>query len=88
MTQDEVKIIYLGATPWKTGIFLRGRIGLFTGGWISWCWAQKIDEAENEKNNDKKNEGNRKEKYEHFVWCNLMYKKNFSFSGEDLQRQL
>ena len=47
-----------------------------------------MDDAEHEKNNDKKNEGNRKGKYEHFVWCNLMYKKNFSFSGKDLQRQL
>ena len=27
--------------------------------------------------------GNRKRKYKHFVWFNLMYKKFFSFSGKD-----
>ena len=31
MTQDEVKIVCRGETPWKMGIFLRGRVELFTG---------------------------------------------------------
>ena len=30
-TQNEVKIVCQGATPWKTGIFLRWAIELFTG---------------------------------------------------------
>ena len=34
MTQDEVKILCWGATPRKAGIFLRGRVELFTGGWM------------------------------------------------------
>ena len=37
MTQDEVKIVCQGATPWKTGIFLRGRVELLTGGWLRCC---------------------------------------------------
>ena len=77
MTQDEVKNVCRGATPWKTGIFLRGRFELFTGGWVSWCWVPKRDDTENEKSSYKRDEGNRKEKYKHFVWSNLMYKKVF-----------
>ena len=88
MTQNEMKIVCQGATPWKTGIFLRGRVELLTGRWVSCCWVPKRDDAENEKNNYKKNEGNRKGKYKHFVWYNLMYRKVFSFSGKDLQGQL
>ena len=45
MAQDEVKIVCQGATPWKTGIFLRGRVELFTGGWVSCCWVPKRDDA-------------------------------------------
>ena len=45
MTQDEVKIVCQGATPWKTGIFLRGRVELFTGEWVSCCWVPKRDNA-------------------------------------------
>ena len=45
MTQDEVKIVCQGAMPWKTGIFLIGRIELFTGGWVSCCWVPKWDDA-------------------------------------------
>ena len=45
MTQDEVKIVCQGAAPWKTGIFLRGRVELFTGGWVSCCWVPKRDDA-------------------------------------------
>ena len=41
MAQDEVKTVCWGATPWKTGIFLRGRVELFTRGWVSYCWVQK-----------------------------------------------
>ena len=41
MTQDEVKIVCQGATPWKTGIFLRRRVELFTGGWVSCCWVPR-----------------------------------------------
>ena len=80
MTQDEVKIVCQGATLWKTGIFLRGRVELFTGGWVSCCWVPKRDDVENEKSNYKTDERNRKGKYKQFVWCNLMYKKVFSFS--------
>ena len=46
MTQDEVKIVCQGATPWKTGTFLKGRVELFTGGWVSFCWVLKRDDAE------------------------------------------
>ena len=45
MTQDEVKIVCQGATPWNTGIFLRGKVELFTGGWMSCCWVPKRDDA-------------------------------------------
>ena len=45
MTQDEVKILCRGTTPWKTGIFLRGRVELFTGGWVSCCWVPKRDDV-------------------------------------------
>ena len=45
MTQDEVKIVHQDATPWKTGIFLRGRVELFTGGWVSCCWVAERDDA-------------------------------------------
>ena len=130
MTRDEVKIVCRGATPWKTGIFLRGRVELFTGRWVSccwvpkrddtrwsencmprcnalknghlpekkgwtlywkwvsWCWVPKRDDAENGKNDYKTDDGNRKEKYKHAAWRNLMYKKDFSFSAKDLWRQL
>ena len=85
MTKDEMKTVCRGATPWKTGISLRGRVELFTGGWVSWCWVPKRDDAENEKSNYKTDEGYRKGKYKHFVWSSLMYKtKFFSFSGKDL----
>ena len=84
MTQDKVKLVYRCATPWKMGIFLRGRFELFTGGWVNWCWVPKRDDADNEKNDYKTDEGNRKGKYKHLVWCNLMYKKNFSFSFHSL----
>ena len=84
MTQDEVKNVCRGATPWKTGIFLRVRFELFTGGWVSWCWVPKKDDAENEKSNYMTNEGYSKGRYKRFVWSNLMYKKLFSFSSRDL----
>ena len=84
----KIKWVCRGVTIRKTGIFLRGTVELFTGGWVSCCWVPKRDDAKNEKNNYKKNEGNRKVTYNYFVWCNLMYKKVFSFSGKDLQRQL
>ena len=85
MTQDEVKNVCRSATLSKTGIFLTGRFELFTGGWVSWCWVPKRDDAENEKSNYKTDEGYRKGKYKHFVWSSLMYKtKFFSFSGKDL----
>ena len=45
MTQHEVKIVCQGGTPWKTGIFLRGRVELFTRGWVSCCWVPKRDDA-------------------------------------------
>ena len=45
ITQDDVKILCRGATPWKTGIFLIGRVELFTGGWVSCCWVPKRDDA-------------------------------------------
>ena len=77
MTQDEVKNACRGATPWKTDIFLRGRVELFTERRVIWCWVLKMDDAENEKINYKTDGGNRKGKYKHFVWSNLMYKKKF-----------
>ena len=88
MTRDEVKIVCRVVVPWKTSIFLRGRVELFTREWVSCCWVPKRDDAENEKNNYRETEENRKGKYKHFVWCNLMYKKVFWFSGKNLQRQL
>ena len=45
MTQDKVKTVCQGATTWKTGIFLRGKFELFTGGWVSCCWVPKRDDA-------------------------------------------
>ena len=45
MTQDEVKIVCRRATPWKTDIFLRARVELFTGGWVSCSWVPKRDDA-------------------------------------------
>ena len=85
MTQDEVKIVFRGATPWKTGIFLRGRDELFTGGWVRCYWVPKRDDTKIEKNNYKTDQENRKEKYKHSAWCNLMYKKKIvsSFFGKD-----
>ena len=83
-----VKNVCQGATPWKPGIFLRGRVELFNGEWVSCCWVLKRDDAENNNNNYKTDKGNRKGKYKHFVWWNLMYKKVFSFFGKDLQKQL
>ena len=53
MTQDEVKIVCQGATPWRTSIFLIGRVELFTGGWVRCCWVPKRDDAGNEKNPSK-----------------------------------
>ena len=35
MTQGKVKFVCQGATPGKTGIFLRGRVELFTEGGVS-----------------------------------------------------
>ena len=43
--QDKVKLVYQVATPWKTVIFLKARIELITGGWVSWCWVPKMDVA-------------------------------------------
>ena len=51
---------------------------------VSCCRDPKKDDAKNEKSNYKTDEGNRKGKYKHFVWCNLMYKKVFSFFGKSL----
>ena len=45
MTQDEVEIVCPRGTPWKTGIFQRGRVELFTGGWVSCCWVRKRNDA-------------------------------------------
>ena len=45
MTQDEVKLVCQSAMPWKTGIFLRGRVELFTGGWVNFCWVTNRDDA-------------------------------------------
>ena len=87
VTQDEVEIICQGATPWKTGIFVRGRVELFTGGWVSSCWVPKRDDAENEKNDYKTDEGKRKGKYNHFVWWNLIYKKVFFHSQVETYKE-
>ena len=86
MTQDKIKSVCRCAMPWKMSIFLRGRVEFFTGGWVTWCWVPKRHDTENEKNNYKTDEGNRKGKYKHFVWCSLMFIKNFFilwFSGKD-----
>ena len=76
MTQDEVKIVCQGATPWKTGIFLRRTVELYTGGWVSYCWVLKRDDAGNEKNDCKTDEENGKGKYKH-VSCNLTWESFF-----------
>ena len=47
MTQDKVKLVCRCATPWETGIFLRGRVELFTGRSESCCWVPKRDDAKN-----------------------------------------
>ena len=36
MTQDKVKLMSQNAMPWKTGIFLTGRVELFNSGWTRW----------------------------------------------------
>ena len=64
MYQDKVKLVCRCAKPRKMGIFLRQKVELFTGGWVSWCWVP--NDAENEKNN--------------YNLKNLMYEKVFSFS--------
>ena len=43
MMQDKVKFECQDATPRITGIFLIGRVELFTGGWVSCCWVPKRD---------------------------------------------
>ena len=48
-------------------------------------WVPKSDDAENEKNNHKTDEGDRKGKYKHLVLCQLMYKTFFPFSGKALK---
>ena len=63
MTQDKVKLVCRCATSCKTGILLRRRVQLFTGGWVNWCWVPKRDNAENEKNDCKTDKGYRKGKY-------------------------
>ena len=55
---------------------------------MSWCYVPKRDDAENKKNDCKRDEGNRKGMYKHLFCYNLMYKKDFSFSAKDLYRQL
>ena len=45
MMHDEVKIVCQSAALWKMGIFLRGRVELFTGGWLSCCWVPKRDDT-------------------------------------------
>ena len=46
MMLNKVKLICHSAAPWKTGIFLRGRVELFIGGWVSCCSVPKRDDAE------------------------------------------
>ena len=41
ITQDIAKNVFQSATPWKTSIFLRRRVELFTGGWVDCCWIPK-----------------------------------------------
>ena len=84
MAQDEKKFVCRGVTPWKTGIFLRGRVELFTRGWVSWCSVPKRDDAENEKMTTKQTKEIEKDSIKHLFWCNLMYKKDFSFSTKYL----
>ena len=62
MTQNKVKLACRCATQWKMRIFRRGEVELFTGGWVSWCWVPKRDDAENEKNDYKTDGGNIKRK--------------------------
>ena len=45
MTQDKVKFVCQGATPWKMGIFQRGNVELISGGWVSCCRVPKRDAA-------------------------------------------
>ena len=45
MTQDVVKCVCQGANSWKMGIFLRGRMELFTRGWVSCCQVTKMNDA-------------------------------------------
>ena len=71
MTLDEVKIVWGGATPWKTGIFLRGKVELFTGGWVSCCWVPKRNDAENEKSNYKTEQGGLNKKEIQLNLCNI-----------------
>ena len=71
MAQDKVKLVCRCTTAWKTSIFLRGKVELFTGGWVSCCWVPKRDDAKNEKNDYKADEGNRKGKYRYLFWCNF-----------------
>ena len=80
----KVKLVCQIAAPWKTDIFLREKVELFFGGWVSLSWVIKRDDAENEKNDYETNK--RKRKCKHLGWCHLIYKKIFSFSGKDLQR--
>ena len=42
MTQDKEKLICRCATSWNMVIFLRGGVELFTGGGVSWCWAELV----------------------------------------------
>ena len=41
--QDEVKIVFQGATLWKMDILLRGKVEPLTRGWVSCCWVPKKD---------------------------------------------
>ena len=45
MTQNKKKSVCQGRTPWKTGIFLGGRVELFTGMSVSCWWVPKRDET-------------------------------------------
>ena len=45
MMQDEVKIVSQNVAPWEKSIFLRGKVDLFNGGWVSCCWVQHRDVA-------------------------------------------
>ena len=74
MTQHEVKSVCQGATPWKTGIFLRGRFELFTRGWVICCWGEwsvaelvLIRITQRMRRMTSRHEGNRKGKYKHLV---------------------